>query len=282
VFQPAEPAGVPAVRVQPAGQAPVWLFADVPRWWPTGAIPGQRGAARAFLIGEGAIEQVRLPPAEHAEQHVQCTGEAVVEQDRLVLRGRLQLGDLAGFGLADQLRRRTADVQALAARQVCQQLFPGYRVRQANPADLEPPGRPLALEFELQDAGAQAVADDRWLLPLPLPDSRLRESFGDRDERTLPLRLDHDLELQFAVAIDPGPGRRFAALPAPLLLSFGPLDYQLTFSQQRGTVRIERRLRLQPATLPVALYGQWLATLAAIDRAEQQQLVLLRSAEQGR
>ena len=43
-------------------------------------------------------------------------------------------------------------------------------------------------------------------------------------------------------------------------------------------VLIDRRLRLQPATIPVALYPDWLRVLTEVDRAEKQSLPLKKRA----
>src|SRR5439155_23232875 len=117
-------------------------------------------------------------------------------------------------------------------------------------------------DFELQAADAQQDGEGRWLLPLPLPPGDLRDSFADRDQRTLPLRLTQDVAVHFHVSVDPGDDRDFVELPAPVLETFGPLAYQLTFTRDGRALAIDRRMRLRPATLSVALYPDWLRVLA--------------------
>ena len=63
-------------------------------------------------------------------------------------------------------------------------------------------------------------------------------------------------------------------LPQPCLRSFGPLDYQLTFTREEDAVIIDRRFRLRPATIPTATYPDWIRMLAELDRVEQRKLVL--------
>ena len=103
---------------------------------------------------------------------------------------------------------------------------------------------------------------------------QMRRSFGDRDERLQPLRIEQDIDYHTLVRLDPGADRMFTDLPQPYLRSFGPMDYQLTFTREGHEVVIERRLRLRPATIPTATYADWIRVLAEIDRKEQRKLVL--------
>ncbi|MGE3171096.1 MAG: hypothetical protein AB7O97_00635 [Planctomycetota bacterium] len=256
-------------------EGPVWLFDDVPRFWPFGAVPSHRRGALAYAISAAAATQHRLPDDDAAVQILVADGTCAVTDDT-DLHLQVEVGNYSGYALAEQLRRRTADIRKLAVRQVAQQFFPNWRVRDAAPVGIDPGGQPLRIELHLQDAGPQRFGDDRWLLPLPLPPSDLRSSFGDRDERTLPLQITRDVDMRYRVAMDPGEDREFAALPPPILAAFGPLDYQLTFTRDGHAVVLERRLRLRPGTIQVAVYGDWIRLLAAIDRAEQQRLELLR------
>jgi hypothetical protein len=151
-------------------------------------------------------------------------------------------------------------------------------VRTAQVAELDPPGRPLLLDCEVQNAGVQQDGTDRFLLPVPLPLSKARSSFGDRDQRTMPLRIAQDIDFRNRIVVEPSENLEFAEPPPPMLLSFGPLDYQLTFSLDGRTMIVDRRLRIRPTTLPSALYPEWLRLLSRIDAAEQQTLSLHKRA----
>ena len=100
-----------------------------------------------------------------------------------------------------------------------------------------------------------------WLLPLPLPAADLRRTLGDRDERTLPLRQNQDLELRTHVVIDPGAERSVPTLPEPLFVSFALLDYQLTFARDGRRVVVDRHLRVMPGTIEVTLYADWIRSV---------------------
>ncbi|MSR37886.1 MAG: hypothetical protein EXS02_03480 [Planctomycetes bacterium] len=278
LFAKGDTASLPAIFVQPRDGKEVWLFADTPRYLPLGMIPAKRGGTEAFLLAKSGARSVSLPAATASMQDITFTGTATILNDVLVAKGRLQLGDVTGYGLADQIRRRNKDVRSTAARQLCQQMFEGWRVRTAQVAELDPPGRPLLLDCEVQNAGVQQDGTDRFLLPVPLPLSKARSSFGDRDQRTMPLRIAQDIDFRNRIVVEPSENLEFAEPPPPMLLSFGPLDYQLTFSLDGRTMIVDRRLRIRPTTLPSALYPEWLRLLSRIDAAEQQTLSLHKRA----
>ena len=198
----------------------------------------------------------------------------LVEDDSVKVEATLDLGDVTGFRLAEQLRESTSDTQEMAARNIGQQIFTDFRVHSAELARLEPPGRPIRLELQLYHASPQQTNDNQWLISLPLPMTQLRRSFGDRDERQQPLRLEQDIDYHTRVRLDPGADRIVTDLPQPCLRSFGPLDYQLTFTREEDAVIIDRRFRLRPATIPTATYPDWIRMLAELDRVEQRKLVL--------
>ena len=190
------------------------------------------------------------------------------------MQATIDIGDISGFQMADQLRETTSERQELAARSIGQQLLPAFRIESANLTRLDPPGKALRIELQLQLADLQSSNDDQWLTLLPLPTSQLRESFGDRDERRLPLRLEQDITYRSRVRFDPGEDRMVTDLPPPYLQSFGPLDYQLTFTRDGNAVVIERQMQLRPATITPAVYADWIRLLAEIDRVERRKLVL--------
>ncbi len=274
LFAGDDPTPAMAARALPAAATPVWLFADTPRYWPLGAIPAHRAGVLAYLIRADAAEQLRLPASNASPRLVTIDGTCTLSDTAVVVRAHAGIGDFTGFAIAEQLRRRTADVQKIAARQIGQQLFADWRIRSAAAVGLEPGGKPIALDLELQRAAPQADGS-RWLLPLPLPPADLRQTFGDRDERTLPLRQQQDVELRTHIVIDTGPDRELADLPPPLLVSFALLDYQLTFARRDQQVVVDRHLRVHAGTIDVALYADWIHWLAVIDRREQERLVLI-------
>lgn len=248
------------------------VFADAPRYWPLGVVPAVRSGMPAVVVHDDRFEPLSLPAAPEAVRHLEIRGRASLRGQDLVLVASARIGDVQGYGLAEQLRQQKADVRALAARQIAQQLFPGFRVDAAALASDEP-GQPLRLELTLRRPGAQA-AGGRLVLPLPLPQSRLAAALGDRAERTQPWRLPIDLLTDIRIEFDPGADMRLAEVPPPTWIAEDPLEFQQDLRPQDGRLVIERRLRIGPAWRPAAAFGGWLRTLAAIDRAEQQTIEL--------
>ena len=278
LFADGSDARVPTVRLLPRDGASAWLFADSPRHWPIGVVPAHRGGARAFVLRDDSYELLRLPAPATAVQDLEVSGECAFEPTTTKLKAVVHLHGQAGFSVAEQVRKAPADRQKLAARQIAQQFLQGWRMRNAACIGLEPPGQELSIEVEATGPAAQASGEGRFLAALPMPTMSMRASFGDRDERTLPLQLDTDLWFRHRVRLTAGEGRRFGALPPPASFSFGPLDYQLTLSKDGDAVLATRSVRLRPGTIEPALYADWIRVLAAIDQREEQRLEILGKA----
>ncbi len=266
---------VPCVRLLPRDGDEAWLFADTPRHWPLGSIPAHRSGARAAILSDASFELVRLPVVDGAVQDLQVVGECDFDPATTVLRSKVCLHGQAGFSVAEQIRRVPADRQKLAARQIAQQFLQGWRMRNASCTGLEPPGQRFEIEAEATGPAAQAAGEGRWLATLPFPTMSMRASFGDRDERTLPLQIETDLRLHHRMRLSPGEGRRFGALLPPTTHSFGPLDYQLTMTRDGDAVVAERKVRLRTGVIEPALYPDWIRVLARIDQREEQRLEIL-------
>lgn len=267
--------GLPAALVRPADGHAEWLFYDTPRHWPLGDVPAFRSGGLAFVLHAERAEQTRLPVADVAVQDVAVDGTCTIAEDGTRLAASIRLEGHTGFNYAEQIRRIPNDRQKVVARQFAQQFLEGWRMRSAEFQGLVPPGKPLEMSVEVTGPAAQQDGEGRWLATLPIPPMALRASFGDREERTLPLQLQADLRTLHRVRLVPTGDRVFGELPQPLLVAFGPLDYQLTFAREGDGVVVERRVRMRPATLAPAVYGDWIRLLARIDRAEEQRLPLL-------
>ena len=281
LFADGPAARVPTARLLPRDGTPVWLFADTPRYWPLGAVPAHRGSARAFVLHDSSYELVRLPAPDAAVQDLEIEGECAFEKSTTKLRATVHLHGQPGFSVAEQIRKAPADRQQLAARQIAQQFLQGWRMRNAACQGLEPPGQELKLEVEATGPAAQASGEGRALAALPIPKMAMRASFGDRDERQLPLQIDTDLLFLHRIRMSPGAGRRFGVLPPPAVFTFGPLDYQLTMTRDGDGAMLIRSVRLRPGVVEPALYADWIRLLMAIDQREEQRIEILdaRSAE---
>jgi tetratricopeptide (TPR) repeat protein len=267
LFRGGNPLPVPGAAVTLGGGEHVFLFVDTPRHWPLGAIPAQRRGTEARLLHAHGDEVVTLPWSPHAVQTLQVRGKAVVQDRQLRLEATATIPDVQGLTMAERVRELKDNVQKQAARQIAQQLFPGWRVDTATIAKTAP-GAPFTLQATLTRAGVQPDGAN-FVIPLPLPPDRFVASYGDRAERTLPLSFPGDLLADWQIELDPGEALQARGLPVPTALRFGPLSFEQGFATDGRTVTCRRLVRLQGGTLPAARFQDWLRTLAAADQAEQ-------------
>lgn len=265
-----------AVRIEPADGAPIWLFADAPRYWPLGRIPAERLGAQALLLDVGTWLPVRIPGGDPtAEEGIAVQGTSSLDASgnascavELTFRG------IDGFGAADQLRDRDDNIRKLAARQVAGQVFPGWRPDDVK-IELEQLGEPLRARGTLSKARAVSAAGEASLLDLPLAKGNWLARLGDRAERVQPLALATLSAASFELAIDPGPALRVAELPADVHITHPLLDYSLTFTRNGEGIVMRREYLQRPGRLPANQFGEWLRVLRALDLAEDARLRLL-------
>lgn len=242
------------------------VFADTPRHWPLGAVPAARGGAPALLLHDDRTEPIRLPTGGHA-QSLRIRGKAQLRSKDLRLEVRAELGDVQGFELAEQLREQKENVQKMAARQIAQQVFAGFRIEAAS-LELDAPGAPLALTATLLRSGVQRNGD-RLVVPLPLPETRYAAAFGDRAARTLPFRLPLDRCNDWEIELELGDDVRVASLPPAVAVARPPLDFTQDCALQGKRLTIRRQALVGAGTLPAIAWPEWLRALAAADRAEK-------------
>lgn len=263
---------VPGAMVTLGNGERIHLFIDTPRHWPLGAVPAQRAGATALLMRDDRVESVVLPTSDDAPQSLRVRGDARVENNEIRVEATLEIGDTQGFGLIERLREMKDNQQKLAARQIAQQIFAGFRVRSAALAGTEP-GKPLRIQASLTRGGVQAKSDG-FVMPLPLSPTKYVASFGDRAERTMPFEFLGDLASQWQIDVDPGDGMRFVDCPAPTAIRTGPLTYELQCTRTEHGLRFSRTARIRPGRLPANRFGEWLRALADADRADQMSVPL--------
>lgn len=268
---------VPAVRVSPRDGQPFWLFAGSPRFVPLGFIPIQQLGAPALVLGPSAVEQTRLPRG----RPELLTG--------LSVRGALQLregggatmkaqGALRGAGgyrATEQLRVVEEDVQKVVARQIAGSMFEGWTLRAVELEGLDENGRTLVATAELERRRALEPAGEELLLPLPLAKSDFLRSFGDRGERTTPLRLAGMTASSWEISVDPGEHFAFLEIPPPVRVRHLLMDFNLTFERDGDRVVIRREVVQRPGTIPTSQFAEWIELLRRLDLAEETNLRLV-------
>lgn len=264
---------LPAALALLAGGERLPLFVDTPRYWPLARVPATRGGTAAVVVHDDRTEAIVLPASEDAMQSLHVRGRASVKGQQLQLVATAVLGDLPGFALAERLRQQKENVQQLAARQIAQQLFSGWRIEKAALAAITP-GSPLTIEATLTRAGVQRDGE-RFVVPLPMPLDKLVAMLGDRAERTLPWRLPVDLSSEWDVEFDPGPELRVVQCPEPVALHEPPFEFTQQVVPGGGGVRCRRLVRVVPAQAPASRFADWLRVLTAGDRAQQATIELV-------
>ena len=248
------------------------LFVDAPRHWPLGAVPAGRARSAAYVVRSNGVEAIELPDSRDAVQTLRIAGKATVADGDLQLAASARIGDTQGWSLAERIRELKEDVRKLAARQIAQQMFPGWRVRAAQVV-LDRPAEGFLLTMELSRTCVQQDGD-RWRVPLPMAPGKFLATYGDRAERTLPFWLGHEMIQEWDFVLEPGPERCFAEVPPPTSLRHRGFVHLLTFAVEAGGLRIRRTTRIEPTALPAAQFGDWLQALSAADRADQTSVLL--------
>lgn len=261
------PHNVPGAMVTLKNGERIHLFVDAPRYWPLGVVPAPRAGSRAVALFDDRAESIVLPGnPDAAQQTIRVRGNATIEGNELRIEVTGELADLAGFGLAERLRELKENQQKVAARQIAQQLFAGFRVKAASLADPSP-GKPLSIQASLTRA-VQAKGQG-FVMPLPLSPINYVKNFGDRAERSLPYHFPGELASEWQIDVDPGKDLRFVECPAPVAVDLGSLSHELQCHRVGDKLRFVRHSRLAPVTLPASRFAEWLRVLADCDRADQ-------------
>ncbi len=270
LFTDSEAVQMPAALLLLAEDQRLPLFVDTPRHWPLGRVPASRAGTMASILHGDHIEPFLLPSCAGGAQSLTVRGSAVVSDKTLVLTATAELGDEQGFSLAEQLRQLKDNVQKQAARQIAQQMFPGWRIESAAIADMAA-GQPLRITATCKRACGQRNGD-RFVVPLPLPPTKFVATFGDRSERTLPWQIGADIHGDWRIELDPGPDLQLAQVPTSTDVREVPMQFSLHVTPSGGKITCERYLRIGAATRPAVAFADWLRALTAADRAEQSTL----------
>jgi len=213
-----------------------------------------------------------------AVQSLQVRGRVRIGRQGMRLEARATLGDVQGAALAQRVRELQGNTRKMAARQVAQQMFAGFRVEAAAFAEDGPVGA-LTLDATLLRSGAQQDGDE-FVATLPIPADKLVASFGDRGERTQPFRFPGDIANDWELEITFDDGLRPRELPGATSLVHGPLHYLQELRWNGSQLLLRRRMAMHPATVPAAQFAEWMRALLQVDRSQQATLRLW--AEAGR
>ncbi len=264
--------GVPAVRVMPKGGSPSWLFADDPRHAPIGFVPGTRIGAAALLLDDEDFTVARIHSDEPSAPGWTVNGTLSVQTNGdVTLDAGLELGDAAGYGVAERFRDADANRRKNVGRGLATQLFPGWTIADARLPAI-PKGERFRAEIEATRRGAAQRVGDRLVLPLPMPPSEMFKRYGAPSPRTEPLDLRGQTTEEWSLLLTPDEGLAFASIPDDVRIEHPLCDYVLTFQREGAGLRIRRTVRIRPGRVEPGMFADWVHRLQTMDRAEESRI----------
>ncbi len=169
--------------------------------------------------------------------------------------------------------RRTQTLEGFA-----QGILPGARLISGAFVDPEKRTGPFRMQVELETAGLVTPGEKGSMLKTNLFLSQMRRSFATKGERSLPFFYGRDALNWSTTSFDLGGRYRLVQIPEDLELC-GPWGtYQISYSVTGGRIVVRRRLELRPFEVPAAEYGGLLDLATAIDRKEEERIVLAQIA----
>ncbi len=265
------------VRVNPRGGEPVWIFKDVPRYWPMGRIPGPKMGISAVVFDPAsqAMTRTQLPSGDWmADEALAFAGVCSIDSAgnaRIVLR--LTIEGIDGYQGTAFFRQQPERQRVVRARQTLSSMLAGFQVQKAAVADLEPGGKPLAFVGGLTHQGYARIEGNKAYMPLPLAQLQLSARYGDRGERKLPFVIGGPFAATFAIDIETPASMHLARLPEPFALDHSLVRAHVSTTRTAKGVRINASVRIRPGTIPATLHGAFVQSLGSIERAMEQDLV---------
>ena len=247
------------------------LFDPTDESTPLGELPLHEQGSLALLVAKGGgLRRVPFAPADRhgVVREIDAVLDprgAIVAQIHETRRG----ADAAGIRA---LRRAVAP--AVYRRHVERgfiEAMPGARLTRLDPHD--DASTDVRIEVEVQiPAHAQVTGNLTIVKPLvgldtrtmPVPEVKRRHPFVQE-----PIRRQETVRLRLP------PGVIVDELPAPIRVSGAFGSYELSYSQEAGTIMARRRLELPLRTVPLAEQHDLRALLAKVRDADQSPLVLV-------
>lgn len=257
----------------------LWIDSGL-RLAPVGALPPALRGMEAWLLP--------LPGQEPELLRTPVEGPAGGEGRSLSFRLKLAAsGRASGEGL-DELK----GFEAGALRDALERLDPDQR-RQAVEAMLGRSLRGVSLdglrtEGESSQGGAARLLyvlraplarPDGAVLKLPgsLLTAQLGRRYLQKAERAQPLLIEGTERVDATVELELPEGMAAAALPAPVALR-GPFgEYRWSARAEKGVLRVEEALVIERQRVPAARYAEFAAFARAVDRTQEQELVITPS-----
>ena len=269
--------GYAVIRVEHGGRIH-WLDPTT-RGTPFGALPGAvRGAEGLLLPGPGEqVATVRAPDGEpEADRRATRLAIAVEADGSAVVEGSEEYRGVEAAALRASIERIDAQGRREAVEQALARSFRGAALTRL---DLDGEGSvegPLVLRWRARVARWARLEQGRAVVDAPLFPARLAARYVQRATRESPLLVGSEerAELQLVVTLPPG----WSAAPAAATEVRGRFgEYQRRERAEPGRLVREDSYQLRRGRVPAGDYPAFGSFAAAIDAAQQEAMVFLRS-----
>jgi tetratricopeptide (TPR) repeat protein len=276
--------------VEPAGSPPLWTSL-ARRRSPLGKLPFHLQGGKALVLDpRGGCSITPLPhqPIEDAgalnRADITLSGEGLPP---LAALASLELENRSVEACVQKERLRTVkdDLKRQIYSRGASQIFPGAKLLSGGLPGLDDPEAPFILRLELQAPRALMARGEEDLLFRPIIHPlELVKRYIQRPMREHPYRLGRELVLRDRSRISTGPRYRFHRIPQGASQSSRIGSYSLVYRVEgpdgKGgeVLVVERQVTLLPATVPLEEFPRILEFAKAIDRAEEERVVLREAA----
>ena len=268
------PYELPCARIEPHDTAPMWLFADNPRYMPLGEIPSARQDGEVMLVGP--LQELRLPAGDlRGGQGIGAIGNLTIDAIGTAdLDLEIRFRGVNGYAYADSIRNQPEQRRALIARNLVGQMMRGWTLVDAQLVDLDA-HRPLTVRGKLRRRSALKPAGDAFLLPLPMAYSTFLRAWGGRGTRTLPFQLTSETAITWQITVDPGKAFEIREVPDAVVEKKMMMDFALRYVRKGAKVTITREFLQSPGRLSAKDFPSWRALLQRLDEAERANMKLV-------
>jgi tetratricopeptide (TPR) repeat protein len=259
--------------VEPRDGPAVWVT-DGGRFLPYGLVPTTLQNGTALLLGKQGGE-FRVVPAGPVDE------SRVEGRVRIALDGRaatIESDEVFHDAGAYQFKERVATAPKAQLRNLVEQqaahLYLGAKVRSFDFPHVGEPGVPFEIAATVE---APSFVEDRDGTPsvkMGLAPLELTQSFGGKPVRDTPMMLRMVRAVHETSEIALGPGYEVSSVPPNLLLQEKFASYSLTFSIEKGKVRVVRAFHVLPSKLEPREYPTLLKFVREVDAAEAKRVQL--------
>jgi len=256
------------------GASPIWVTMRY-RHSPFGRLPESFNAGRALVLRSGSAEFVSMP-------------SVPADDFASTLTGKLKLGDstevdvefsmvtriLQAYLAKDQFKNIPTFQRGLLLQSQARRMFPGAKVTKAAFGGEDDPNTPLELQFKLSAPNLLAQSGQDFLLPVVVQPSSLVRSYGAPPDRKHPYVLRLQRVNYDSLLVELGESFELARLPEGVALAGKFFTYSLSFREEEGGIRVDRRLEIRPGRLEPDEFPAFLKLLQDADNAEKERIVL--------